>query len=141
VEDLQRRLVNGEIFYRVPEAGNPGCHPEPIRWLRRHSNYLTPEKGLLTADTWVAIATWLRNTLLNFPAYVPCASSSFAHISLDHSEERPGRCRDGWAVFCLSLSAFYFLGKNLWRFRDEPGGNKIFDQGAVQAWIVLPLLA
>src|ERR1700728_2392422 len=49
----------------LPDPGNPGTHPEPIRWLRRYSNYLTPQTGLLSADTWVAVATWLRNTLLN----------------------------------------------------------------------------
>jgi hypothetical protein len=39
--------------------------PEPIRWLRRYSNYLTPKGGLLAADTWVAVSVWLRNTILN----------------------------------------------------------------------------
>ena len=39
--------------------------PEPIRWLRRYSNYLTPRKGLFTADTWAAVSIWLRNTFLN----------------------------------------------------------------------------
>src|SRR5258705_12744986 len=39
--------------------------PEPLRWLRRYSNYLTPQVGLFTADTWVAFAIWLRNTFLN----------------------------------------------------------------------------
>jgi hypothetical protein len=39
--------------------------PEPLRWLRRYSNYLTPQVGLFTADTWVAVAIWLRNTFLN----------------------------------------------------------------------------
>ncbi len=39
--------------------------PEPLRWLRRYSNYLTPQVGLFTADTWVAFAVWLRNTFLN----------------------------------------------------------------------------
>ena len=48
----------------LPESGKP-CHPEPIRWLRRYSNYLTPQKGLLTGDMWVAAAIWLRNTFLN----------------------------------------------------------------------------
>lgn len=38
---------------------------EPIRWLRRYSNYLTPQIGFFTADTWVAFAIWLRNTFLN----------------------------------------------------------------------------
>jgi hypothetical protein len=39
--------------------------PEPLRWLRRYSNYLTPQVGLFTADTWVAFAVWARNTFLN----------------------------------------------------------------------------
>ena len=39
--------------------------PEPLRWLRRYSNYLTPQVGLFTADTWVAFAIWARNTFLN----------------------------------------------------------------------------
>jgi hypothetical protein len=38
----------------------------PIRFLREYSNYLTPRKGFLTADTWTMIAIWLRNTFLNF---------------------------------------------------------------------------
>ena len=46
------------------DAGHPFT-PEPIRWLRRYSNYLTPQKGLFTADTWVAVAIWIRNTFLN----------------------------------------------------------------------------
>lgn len=48
----------------LPDSRQP-CHPEPIRWLRRYSNYLTPRKGLLTGDTWVAVAIWFRNTFLN----------------------------------------------------------------------------
>src|SRR6266853_2388365 len=48
----------------LPVSGQP-CHPEPIRWLRRYSNYLTPQKGFLTGDTWVAVAIWFRNTFLN----------------------------------------------------------------------------
>ena len=48
----------------LPESGQP-FHPEPIRWLRRYSNYLTPRKGFLTGDTWVAVAIWFRNTFLN----------------------------------------------------------------------------
>jgi len=54
-----------EELVPLPDPGSPKSHPEPLRWLRRYSNYLTPEKGLFTADTWVTIATWLRNTILN----------------------------------------------------------------------------
>jgi hypothetical protein len=48
-------------------AGPPprGAEAAPIRWLRDYSNYLTPRMGLLSGDTWSAIATYLRNLLLN----------------------------------------------------------------------------
>ncbi len=39
---------------------------EPLRWLRRYTNYLAPRKDLIGLDTWTIIAVWLRNTILNF---------------------------------------------------------------------------
>jgi hypothetical protein len=39
--------------------------PRPIRFLREYSNYLTPRLGILGADTWTAVAIYLRNVLLN----------------------------------------------------------------------------
>ncbi|WP_213804727.1 hypothetical protein [Granulicella sp. dw_53] len=49
----------------LPWSSTRTSWPDPIRWLRRYSNYLTPRKGLLTADTWVAVSIWLRNAFLN----------------------------------------------------------------------------
>jgi len=37
---------------------------ESIKHLRRYSNYLSPEVGFFSADTWTMAAVWLRNTLL-----------------------------------------------------------------------------
>jgi hypothetical protein len=54
-----------EQLMPLPGESTRTIWPDPIRWLRRYSNYLTPRKGLLTADTWVAVSVWLRNTLLN----------------------------------------------------------------------------
>ena len=53
IADVERRL------------GNPADEPSSVTFLRDYSNYLTPRKGLLGADTWAAIATYLRNVLLN----------------------------------------------------------------------------
>jgi len=39
--------------------------PPEIGFLREYSNYLTPRKGFLGADTWTAIAIYCRNLLLN----------------------------------------------------------------------------
>jgi hypothetical protein len=49
----------------IPGAPHRALWPDPLRWLRRYSNYLTPQKGFFSADTWVVGAIWLRNTLLN----------------------------------------------------------------------------
>ena len=37
---------------------------EPIQFLRAYSNYLTPQLGFFSADTWSIAAIWLRNTIL-----------------------------------------------------------------------------
>jgi hypothetical protein len=39
--------------------------PEPISWLRRYSNYLSPSIALFGTDMWTIAAVWVRNTLLN----------------------------------------------------------------------------
>lgn len=45
--------------------------PSPIRFLRAYSNYLTPKVGMFSADTWVLIATYFRNLLLNWLVFIP----------------------------------------------------------------------
>lgn len=37
---------------------------ESIKYLRRYSNYLSPNLSLLSADTWSMVTIWLRNTVL-----------------------------------------------------------------------------
>ena len=37
----------------------------PIRWLRMYSNYLSPNTGIMSADSWTVGITWLRNTFIN----------------------------------------------------------------------------
>lgn len=45
--------------------------PAPLRHLRAYSNYITPRLGLLSADTWTVIGTYLRNLLLNWLVLIP----------------------------------------------------------------------
>ncbi|HVZ82138.1 MAG TPA: hypothetical protein VG893_00585 [Terracidiphilus sp.] len=65
----------------LPENGCFQQHPEPIRWLRRYSNYLTPQKGLLSGDLWVTVAIWMRNTILN---QIVLISALFSVLLLPH---------------------------------------------------------
>ncbi len=133
----------------LPESGSPHSHPEPLRWLRRYSNYLTPEKGLFTADTWVAIATWLRNTILNqiilisgllFLVLLP-QILTFHSLPL-HALHGPGAAVAVGAIFYLFLAATFFLGKNLSRFGSHPARDfGLFGQTGVQMAFVIPQLA
>ena len=50
----------------VEVARDPRRGPDPVGFLRKYSNYLTPRLGFLSADTWTVAAVWVRNTLLNF---------------------------------------------------------------------------
>ena len=43
----------------------PRLERPEVRFLRNYSNYLTPRKGLLGADFWSFLSSYLRNTLLN----------------------------------------------------------------------------
>jgi len=43
----------------------------PIRHLRAYSNFLSPKVGLLTADMWTLIATYVRNLIVNWIVLVP----------------------------------------------------------------------
>ena len=40
-------------------------HVRPIRLLREFSNYLTPQAGGFSTDSWTMVSIWVRNTLLN----------------------------------------------------------------------------
>ena len=45
--------------------------PTPIWHLRTYSNYLSPRLGLLSADSWTLVATYLRNLILTWLVVVP----------------------------------------------------------------------
>jgi len=60
------RWIREQGIERVEAALPGGAEEAPeVNFLRDYSNYLTPRVGLLGADTWAAIALYLRNLLLN----------------------------------------------------------------------------
>jgi hypothetical protein len=50
-----------------PEEYKPYLRRERsfLHWLRMYSNYLTPNSGMTSGDTWAMIGTWTRNAFLN----------------------------------------------------------------------------
>jgi Patatin-like phospholipase len=68
----QAAILEVEKQLHPDNSGDP-LSPDsaPVRFLRQFSNYLTPETGLLSRDTWAMASIWLRNTLLNQMILVP----------------------------------------------------------------------
>lgn len=75
--------------------------PEPIqiRFLRDHSNYLTPKAGLLSSDTLAAASNLVRNLLLNQAALI------FFLIVL---------LLVPWLMYFLSEKSFGFVSYSAW---------------------------
>lgn len=45
--------------------------PKPIEHLRIYSNYLSPQTGLLSIDSWTLLASVLRNLMINWLVFLP----------------------------------------------------------------------
>ena len=66
------RKDDGEVFAALDRfKGADGREALPVQGLRANSNYLTPKLGVLSADTWAALALLLRNLVLNWMVFGP----------------------------------------------------------------------
>src|SRR5271165_2239194 len=59
IKEIEERLS------APPKSPQQGADQPEVHFLRDYSNYLTPRKGLLGADFWAFVASYLRNTMLN----------------------------------------------------------------------------
>jgi hypothetical protein len=121
--------------------------PPQIHWLRRYSNYLTPMRGVFTADTWVGVATWLRNTLLNQVALV---SAMFFVLLLPQfvallpvTPRAPAAYPPDLVKIAaigavlLVLAATTLVGRN---FAKRTANRRSLTEGEVQRGVVIPML-
>jgi len=65
------REVEEQMANAAPKPLDPLIAANPLDWLRRNSNYLSPRTGFSSLDAWTLIATYLRNLLLNSLVTVP----------------------------------------------------------------------
>ena len=73
---LSAWIKHTNLRYVLKQLKNPPARPlepepVPISHLRNYSNYLSPRLGLLSADTWTLVATYLRNIFLNWLVLIP----------------------------------------------------------------------
>ncbi len=139
----------------LPTGNQLPFQPEPIRWLRRYSNYLTPQKGIFTADTWVAAAIWLRNTFLN---QLILTSGLFFLVLVPHLISPGLQAIAGSYAFAGSFALVAFATLMMWialhreyervrhfdMYGKPPAPRKTGGFGGettVQVLVVLPLLS
>ncbi|MCH9697006.1 MAG: hypothetical protein K0U68_02795 [Gammaproteobacteria bacterium] len=109
----------------------PDSEPQVIRYLRQHSNYLTPRAGLFTADTWSIIVTYIRNGLLNLLILICLIAALlllprlFAAISSTFSDAHIKQISLISAGFALYAS--YILGRNLGWYHLSQEKRKLFE--------------
>jgi Patatin-like phospholipase len=139
----------------LPAGKQLPFQPEPLRWLRRYSNYLTPQKGIFTADTWVAVAIWLRNTFLNQLILV---SGLFFLVLVPHLVSPGLQAIPRWLAWAGAFLLFAIATGVMWAalhreyervrhldmYGEQPAQKeprKFGGERAVQLAIVLPLLS
>jgi hypothetical protein len=73
-----RARADFETVWRnlVGRPQGPDNEPATIGWLRSYSNYLTPQLGVMSADTWALVSVYVRNLVLNWLVILPviCAA-------------------------------------------------------------------
>jgi hypothetical protein len=160
---LRNGKMESVIKELIPQP-EPGCWPrapEPIQWLKRYASYLTPARGIFSADTWTAVAIWFRNTILNqIPLMAAFACGFFlVHILLPQPIEdwHPGFLYGpvfgiaGWWVsgiglFVYAVASVCILWRNLLlqERRASEGQDEVknlLTNTGVVRWVIMPWLA
>ena len=126
--------------------------PIELMNLREFTNFLTPEPGLGSADTWTGIVLYIRNVLVNWMLFLPAlfalaVAPVFYRDVLD--TVGPGWGWAALAVGLLCLGIGVFLGADHLPSHSRPIGSASSAQRAAlrskgwQVWrqVVLPVLA
>jgi hypothetical protein len=143
---MRRRGTRGvidDLNERVPD--NP-LAPEPnaVDQLREYSNYLTPRKGLFSGDTWSAVATILRNLILNWLIIVPALGALCALFQLSYLLVAQTVPTEKTAIGLLGLALVLSLiaSINIHRLRHVKTAMVADrDQGSISRRGLIPLLA
>lgn len=134
----------------APGAG--GAEAPEVRFLRQHSNYLSPQGGMFSADTWTLLGTYVRNTGLNLAMLVAwmCALLLLPRFAVwaVHRVVAPDGPWAGWgdlawvAGVLLFLFAVFCIALSISSKPESSQGMRRFplSQGAVLWCINLPLL-
>jgi hypothetical protein len=157
IQEIEKRLSTPP---KTPEQASD--LPE-VHFLRNYSNYLTPRKGVLSADFLAFAASYLRNTLLNqiilvmallFLLLVPRSIVYLLHVLEDLEELSKGKVSESFQPYMqsqyfalvvalvLGLVAVTVIGGNLETVDPHKGKRDYWftTSKAVHLLIIFPLI-
>lgn len=115
---------------------------QPTQWtasiahLRRYSNYLAPNSGLFSADTWSMWGTWIRNMVLVQVGAVAWLGVAMAAVTLAGLAFGSGAAPDAVASAVTGGMVLLTLAVLAHTWRQSPSTS----EGLVQATVVAPAL-
>jgi hypothetical protein len=129
--------------------------PKPVDHLREYSNYLTPRTGLLSPDTWAAMALIVRNLILNWLVLVPglAALVALPQLALVFASRSPYARLSTmnamtiwfWVALGSSVVVALWASIAIYSFRREraspPSESRILVGGVVPLWLACLLLS
>ncbi len=144
--------MGGDVL-KVEQRLTPGSkqapikhEPDEIKFLRQYSNYLTPQSGMFSADTWTLAANYIRNTALNLCIFISLLA---AVISLPglltwvivryHQSHAANFATVGVTAF---LFAVFFIALSISSIPDPTKKHRITSQSqrSIILLVVLPLM-
>ena len=141
---IHRKGVRGaEATLQDPQA------PELVA-LRSYTNYLTPQAGPFTSDTWTAVALYLRNLLLNWlvivPALLMLVLVLIMHRTAVATFGRPELWP--WLVLAIAMAMLFVATMQACMLLPShradspaPDPRRYASPDVIQRWIVYPTLA
>ncbi|MBA2734205.1 MAG: patatin-like phospholipase family protein, partial [Acidobacteria bacterium] len=132
-----KRGVDG-VMHELSEKPTSALEPDPpeVSHLRTYSNYLSPQTGLLSADTWTLAATVIRNLFLNWLVFIPLllAVLMFPRIYVAAIRQLPsnhpaGDLWEPWSLaigIILSLIGVTYVGRYLPSKDDRKSSQRRF---------------
>ncbi|MEY2489518.1 MAG: hypothetical protein QOC70_1460 [Verrucomicrobiota bacterium] len=116
----------------------PNPEAVEIQNLRSYSNYLSPRPGLLSADTWTLVATYVRNLILTCLVFVPLLAAALTvpwlYASVLLMEPTPYTILPLYLGLGFALVAIVYMGLSLPAARHKRCG-----QGWFLLWCLTPL--
>ena len=138
--------VCAQLGQRPQNTSTP--EPEPISWLRNYSSYMSPRLGLLSADSWTLVGTYLRNLILDWlvllPFFLSLLTVPLFYRAILSAEAGPqlrlAFASLGAVLLLVNLTYLHLCRPSLWKLRQSETWTWFESQRLFLFVSLLPLL-